>query len=269
MPAMSEGPVEYAERDGIAVITLNRPSVLNAVSTALARALVAALETADAASGVRAVVLTGAGSRAFSAGVDLREASAVEVAGVEPWFAQVAACYRRILLVDKPVVAALNGVAAGAGYQMALVADWRVGHSGTRLAQPEINAGLPSIMGAYWMRFHLPWSLNQELSYSGRLLSADEARAAGLLNETTDAGGLLDCARARARALAGKSPLAFRHTKARFREMALAGFDEAFRAAVAGMQAAYAAGEPQAAMRRFLRERARSHRAGSNQEEPT
>ncbi len=249
---MTKRVVGYETHGGVVRVTLDRPQALNAVSRELARELVTALRAADAAADVRAVVLTGAGERAFCAGVDLREASVLAVADVEPWFRVVAECYRQILLVDKPVVVALNGVGAGAGYQMALVADWRLGHPGTRLTQPEINAGLPSIMGAYWMSFHLPWSLNQELSYSGRLLSAEEARAAGLLNEVVAAGELQAAAHARAEALAAKSPIAFRHTKARFREMALAGFEDALRAAVLGMQAAYAAGEPQAAMTRFL-----------------
>jgi enoyl-CoA hydratase/carnithine racemase len=240
------------DQDGIRILALNRPRALNALNRALAAAIVAALRDADAAADVRAVVLTGAGERAFCAGVDLDEAQALTVAEVPPWFAVISECYRQILVVDKPVVAALNGVAAGGGYQMGLVADWRIGHTRTRMTQPEINAGLPSVMGAYLMRFHLPHSINQELSYTGRIMHAEECRRLGLLNELVPPDELAEAAILRARDLAAKSPAAFRATKARFRSLVLSGFAEARAAASAGMQAAYAAGEPQARMRAFL-----------------
>jgi enoyl-CoA hydratase/carnithine racemase len=157
--------------------------------------------------------------------------------------------------VDKPVVAAVNGTAAGAGYQIALMADWRVGQPGARMAQPEINAGLPSIMGSYLMTLHLPWSLNQELSYTGRMMEADECRRLGLLNDLVEPPELLPRAFARAGELSSKAPTAFRATKARFRELALRGFEEAFHGVVRGMEESYASGEPQAIMARFLARR--------------
>ena len=167
--------------DGVAVLTLNRPQALNAVSIELAEALAAALDDCGADPGTRAVVLTGAGDRAFSAGVDLREASTMEVPRIEEWFGTVCRAYTSILAVDKPVVAALNGLAAGAGFQIALVSDLRVGHPGIRMGQPEINAGLPSVMGSYWMTLHLGWAKNQELSYTGRFMDCAECERLGLL----------------------------------------------------------------------------------------
>ena len=238
--------------DGIAVLTLNRPRALNAVSIALAEALVGALDDCAGDPATRAVVLTGAGDRAFSAGVDLREASTMEVARIEEWFGTVCRAYTGILAVDKPVVAALNGLAAGAGFQIALVSDLRVGHPGIRMGQPEINAGLPSVMGSYWMTLHLGWSKNQELSYTGRFMDGDECERLGLLAAVVEADRVLDKAKELAGELAAKAPVAFRRTKARFRELAMRGFEEAFRAGTLGQQAAYAEGEPQAIMARFL-----------------
>tara|TARA_Y100001934_G_C12045179_1_gene628013 strand:+ start:43 stop:372 length:330 start_codon:yes stop_codon:yes gene_type:complete len=72
---------------------------------------------------------------------------AVQVHEIEDWFGTVCNIYKQILLTEKPVVVALNGVAAGGGFQMALASDQRVAHAGTRMGQPEINAGIPSIMG--------------------------------------------------------------------------------------------------------------------------
>ena len=242
--------------DGIAVLTLNRPQALNAVSIALAETLAAALDDCAEDPATRAIVLTGAGERAFSAGVDLREASTMETPRIEAWFGTVCRTYTAILAVDKPVVAALNGLAAGAGFQIALVSDLRVGHPGIRMGQPEINAGLPSVMGSYWMTLHLGWSKNQELSYTGRFMDCDECERLGLLAAVVEADQVVEKATELAAALAAKAPVAFRRTKARFRELAMRGFEEAFRAGTLGQQAAYAEGEPQAIMARFLSRRA-------------
>ena len=245
------------ERDaeGIAVLTLNRPRALNAVSIELAETLAAALEECGADHATRSIVVTGAGDRAFSAGVDLREASTMEVSRIETWFGTVCRTYTSILAVDKPVVAALNGLAAGAGFQIALVSDLRVGHPGIRMGQPEINAGLPSVMGSYWMTLHLPWAKNQELSYTGRFMDCAECERLGLLADVVEADRVLGRSKELAAELAAKAPVAFRRTKARFRELAMRGFEEAFRVGTLGQQAAYARGEPQAIMAEFLRRR--------------
>jgi enoyl-CoA hydratase len=256
---MSNAALVLSENHGeIRVLSLNRPAALNALNRDLANALVNALRDADSEPTTSAVVLTGAGERAFCAGVDLEEARAMTAADVPTWFTEISECYRQIMLVNKPVVVAVNGVAAGGGYQIALVADWRVGHVRTRMSQPEINAGLPSIMGAYLMRFFLPRGLNQELSYSGRMVHAEECRRLGLLNELVPPAELTEAAYLQARVLAGKSRTAFIATKTRFREHVLEGFDAARAAAIAGMQAAYTAGEPQRRMTEFLNKRSAS-----------
>jgi enoyl-CoA hydratase/carnithine racemase len=126
------------------------------------------------------------------------------------------------------------------------------------MGQPEINAGIPSIMGSHWMRLHLGWSKNQELSMTGRLLEGPEAQALGLVNHMVGPGEVLDKAHAVAAELGAKPATAWRRTKARFRDVALEGFDQAFRAAVEGQREAFARGEPQAIMDAFLARRAGS-----------
>jgi len=247
--------LEIQNFDGIAVLRLNRPQSMNALSVELARAIAAKLIELDVSQDVDGIVLTGAG-KAFCAGVDLEEARKVEVADIETWFGTVCNVYKQILLTDKPVVAALNGVAAGGGFQIALVSDQRVAHPGVRVGQPEINAGIPSIMGSYWMSLHLGWAKNQELSMTGALISAEEATKLGLINHLVDQDDVLEKACSIARHFAGKPRVAWLRTKARFREIALAGFDDAFRAGVLGQQAAYAAGEPQAVIDAFLAKKA-------------
>ncbi len=240
---------------GIAILRLNRPDRLNALSMALAKAIAATLIELDNDDTVRGIVLTGAGDRAFCAGVDLHEAREMQVADIESWFGTACNVYRQILLTDKPVIAALNGIAAGGGFQMALVSDQRIAHPGARMGQPEINAAIPSIMGSYWMSLHLGWSKNQELSMSGRLMEAEEAHGLGLINHMVAADQVIAKACEVAETLAAKPSVAWARTKARFREIALAGFDEAFRAGVLGQQEAYAKGEPQAVIDAFMASR--------------
>ena len=87
---------------------------------------------------------------------------------------------------------------------MSLVSDLRVAHPGVRLGQPEINAGIPSVMGSYWMSLHLGWSMNQELSMTGRLMDADEAQHLGLLNRVVAPEEVITTACDLASQLAGK-----------------------------------------------------------------
>ena len=238
--------VRTDRRGDIALLILNRPDALNAITRALARGVADALVALDADPGVKGIVLTGAGDRAFCAGVDLQEARGITVDEVEEWFGLVCNCYKQILMTEKPVIAAINGIATGGGFQMCLVSDLRVGHAGTRLGQPEINAGIPSVMGSYWMSLHLGWSMNQELSMTGRMMDAAEAKHFGLLNRVVAPEEVVPTACELAEHLAGKLPTAWARTKKRFREVALAGFEDAFRAGVLGQQEAFVKGEPQA-----------------------
>ena len=247
--------VKIERHDEIAVLVLNRESSLNAVSAELAKGVAAALIDLDGDPAVTGIVITGAGTRAFCAGVDLQEGRSVQVADVEQWFGNVCNIYRQILMTNKPVIAAINGVAAGAGFQIALVSDARVAQPKARLGQPEINAGIPSIMGSYWMSLHLGWSMNQDLSLTGRLMDVEEAQGLRLINHVVSIEELIPKAVEIARDFAAKPKVAWLRTKARFREIALRGFDDAFRAGVLGQQEAFAKGEPQAIMEAFLASR--------------
>jgi enoyl-CoA hydratase len=241
--------------DRIAILKLNREKNLNAVSADLARGVADGLIKLDDDDGVDGIVLTGAGDRAFCAGVDLIEARDAKPADIESWFGNVCNIYRQILATRKPVIAAVNGVAAGAGFQMALVSDLRVVSKTAKLGQPEINAGIPSVMGSYWMSLHIGWSKNQELSFTGRLMDAEEAYRLGIVNHLVEPDELIPKAREIAQDFAAKPKVAWARTKARFREVAMRGFDDAFRAGVLGQQEAFAAGEPQAVIEKFLASR--------------
>ena len=242
-------------RDACATVTLNRPDSLNAVNVEMRTALIAALDELNADTSVRAVVITGAGERAFCSGQDLNETARYTIDDVDDWLTQQHAMYGAVRNLDKPCVAAWNGVATGAGYQIGLCSDLRVGFPQMKLGQPEIRAGLASIVGSYLMTMHVGLSQNVQMSLTGDLISGQRAYELGLINHLVPRPQVLEKSLAVAVELTKLGPTAVRLTKKRFRELTQPGFDNALEAAKLAQREAYTSGEPQEAMRRFLEKR--------------
>jgi enoyl-CoA hydratase/carnithine racemase len=243
--------------DGIGTITLNRPEKLNAWDMPMRAALRRALEQLDADDGVRAIILTGAGDRAFSAGQDLAETQQFDSghAGRE-WFLSWRDFYDAFRKLEKACVGALNGVAAGSAFQVAMLTDVRVGQPGTRMGQPEINSGIPSVLGPMLMLSRIGLSRTIELTLTGRMMDGEECHRVGLIHHLVPREQVMSTAREVAESLASKPPIAMRLNKRRFKEVTQPDFDEAFEKGAAIEAEAFAAGEPQAEMQRFFDERA-------------
>jgi enoyl-CoA hydratase/carnithine racemase len=248
---MAAGAVLVDVDDGVAVVTLNRPERLNAVDAALRGALRETLGRLGRDDSVRAVTITGAGARAFCAGQDLDEAAALQWQDIASWLAAQHAMYQSVRDLDKPCVAAINGVAAGAGLQIALCADWRVIAAETRVGQPEVRAGMASIVGSYLMTHFVGLTHNVALSLTGELVDGRRACELGLVSELAPRDGVAAAALARARSMAALPATAFRVSKQRFRELTQPGFDEALAAATRAQLQCFAQGEPQQAFARF------------------
>lgn len=240
-----------------AIVTLNRPEVLNAINVEMREALVTTLTDLNDDASVRAVVITGAGDRAFCSGQDLDETSRYGVDDVEAWLTRQHAMYAAIRDLNKPCIVAFNGTAAGAGFQIGLCADLRIGFPEMKIGQPEIKAGLASIVGSYLMTLHVGLSKNIELSLTGELITGQAAHAAGLLNYLVPTQEVISKARELAMTMGQLPPTAMRLTKQRLRKLSQPGFEAALKDAIAAQKQAYASGEPQAAMQRFLAARAR------------
>ena len=199
--------VEVAE--GIGTVTLNRPHKLNAFDRHTCRELIEALQTLVADSGVRVLILTGAG-RAFSAGADLN------VLG-EDGPALVAAGKELALLLrgaPQPVIAAVNGAAAGGGANLALACDYRIAAEGAAIGQVFARLGLgPDWGGSYFLPRLVGPSRALELVWSARMVPAAEAHTLGLFDRVVPADRLLPEARALAAVWAGFPPLALRRAK--------------------------------------------------------
>lgn len=250
---MTEHQAVTMELDGgIAIVRLNRPAAMNAVDDSIRQGLTRALEHLDAGDHVDAIVLTGSGERAFCAGQDLEESCTVSTATLAGWLNRQHAMYQAVRDVTKPIVAAVNGTAVGAGFQMALMCDLRVAHPAVRMGQPEVRAGLASIVGSYLMSLQIGHSMNQQLSLTGELISGERAHAIGLVNDLVPQEQVLERALQRARELAALPRTALRVTKQRFRERTQAGFEEACTAGIRYQLECYSSGEPARVMEEFL-----------------
>ena len=253
---MDTSPVLVDVDDSIAIVTLNRPDRLNAVDGTLRHALTDTLNHLGRDNTVRALVITGNGPRAFCAGQDLDEAATLPVERVAPWLTAQHAMYQSVRDLDKPCVAAINGVAAGAGFQIALCADWRVIAPGTRIGQPEVKAGLASVVGSYLMTHFTSLTHNIGLSLTGELVTGQRAYEMGLVSELVTADEVLATAMRRARAMAALPQTAMRVSKQRFRALTQPGFDDALTAAVRAQLECYTHGEARETMNQFLARRA-------------
>jgi enoyl-CoA hydratase/carnithine racemase len=237
------------------LVTLNRPERLNAWNAPMRARLVRLLQAANADPAIGAVVLTGAGERAFCAGQDLNEGKTFDGSRAEEWIEEWRVLYSTIRRFEKPLVAALNGLAAGSAFQVALLCDVRVGHEGSKMGQPEINSGIVSATGFWIMREMLGLSRAIEMVLTGRMASAEEAHRIGLMHHLVPAAEVRARALAVAEELAAKPALAFRLNKQRFCAATQAGFDETFEAARLIHRQAFDAGEPQKVMETFLAKR--------------
>ena len=241
----------------VAIITLNRPKVLNAWHSPMRRELTKALTDANNSDGVRSVVLTGAGDRAFSAGQDLNETKNFKEEDGVSWIQEWEDLYSTIRGMSKPLIAALNGVAAGSAFQVALQCDVRVGHAGSHMGQPEINSGIASTLGPWLMREMLGLSRTIELTLTGRMMDGEECHRIGLIHHLVEEGQVFSKAMEVARYLAEKPPVAMRLNKRRFAEVTQPGFEDALAAGRRNQTEAYASGEPQRMMEEFLAARAK------------
>jgi enoyl-CoA hydratase len=246
-----------SERRGpVGIITLNRPQVLNAWNTAMREELTATLAAMEEDTEVRAIILTGAGDRAFGAGQDLNETKTFDPDRAEQWMGEWERLYDRIRSLSKPIIAALNGVAAGSAFQVALLCDLRVGHAGVTMGQPEINSGIASTTGPWIMREHIGLARTIDLTLTGRMMDADECFRIGVINRLVSQDEVMSESFALAELLASKPPVAMRLDRQRFREMTEEGFRDCLAAGIRIQREAYASGEPARMMEEFLARKA-------------
>ncbi len=198
-----ENSVITSSQNGVCTITLNRPDVFNSFDQNMGKSFQSALEEAAGNSSVRCVVITGTG-RAFCAGQDLKEVTSENSPGfkviVEETYNR---SIRRICNMEKPVVAAVNGVAAGAGANIALACDFVVAKSSAKFIQAFANIGLiPDSGGTFWLPRLVGMARAKALTMLGSPLVASEAQAMGLIHQAVDDEAFDDAVHALASTLA-------------------------------------------------------------------
>lgn len=230
------------ERDRlVATVTINRPAVLNALSTQTLdelRQVMLDLQRDDA---VRAIVLTGAGPKSFVAGADIKELAQQSPVSLRELGRSGQAVFDLIESLGKPVIAAINGFALGGGCELAMACTIRVAADTARLGQPEINLGLiPGYGGTQRLTRIVGRGRALEMLLTGAPVSADEALRIGLVNRVVPAADLMAVAQALATQLAGQAPVAVRYileAVLRGQELPL-GDAQAFEATLFGLVAA-------------------------------
>jgi enoyl-CoA hydratase len=197
---------------GVALVTIDRPEALNALSFDLLRELATALETLDADPDCRAIVLTGAGTRAFAAGADIRELAGQTAASLAQGHDFDA--WGRIDSIGLPLIAAVRGFALGGGCELAMACDMLIAGDDAQFGQPEIKLGvMPGAGGTQRLTRAIGKARAMELILTGLRMRADEARAAGLVTRVVPAAATLDAALELAAAIAARPPLAVRAAK--------------------------------------------------------
>jgi len=198
----------------VALITLNRPQVSNAINTDLALTFLEVLEDLGERAAVRAVILTGAGDRAFCAGADLKERMGMTP---EEWTRQHRIFERMHHLVRamrKPIFAAVNGAAVGGGCELGMNTDFLLAPETARFGQPEVKRGImPGAGGTQFLPRFLPRGPAFQLLMTGELISAREAHRWGLVNRVCPPGELLAVAGEITDAIAANSPAAVQQAK--------------------------------------------------------
>jgi enoyl-CoA hydratase len=212
--------LEREQHGLVQVLRLNRPEAANSLNPELLRELGRAFHESATDDATRVLVLTGAGERIFCAGMDLRAFSqSQEGPGGDSGGstavadADAPASFDFRTLPAKPVIAAVNGAAAGGGFELALACDLVVAADTARFGLPEVKRGLFAGGGGTLLGTRLPLSLALEVALTGELIDAQRAASWGLVNRVVPAAGLLDAALDLAQTIAANGPLAVRMTK--------------------------------------------------------
>ena len=206
--------IDVERREATGLVTINRPDALNALDAEHLQQLHDQLAALRDDADVRAVVLTGAGEKAFIAGADLHYMRELDVPGAQAWGALGHAVGAMLETMSKPTIAAVNGFALGGGCELALACDLRLASSRAKFGQPEINLGIiPGWGGTARLARATSLGFAKELIFTGRMVGAEEAVARGLANTMYEPDELLGAALELAREVTTKSPLAIAHAK--------------------------------------------------------
>jgi enoyl-CoA hydratase len=196
-------------RESVAVVTLNRPKVLNALNAATLKELGAAVEELVSNPAVRAILLTGAGEKAFAAGADIQELAQAGATDGHELALRGQGLFDRIESCGKPVIACVNGFALGGGCELALACTFRIASETAKFGQPEVKLGIiPGYGGSQRLPRLVGKGTALKMILTGEMIPALEALRIGLVEEVVAPGELLTRGEQIARVIAAQAPLA-------------------------------------------------------------
>jgi enoyl-CoA hydratase len=198
--------------DAVAIVTFNRPKVLNALNTQTLNELAAAIAGFKTDANVRAIVLTGAGEKSFVAGADINELAVQTPVGAKEHARRGQQIFDAIEQLGKPVIAAINGFALGGGCELAMACTLRIAADTAKFGQPEINLGIiPGYGGSQRLPRLVGRGIALEMMLTGDMIGAARAYEIGLVNRVVPAADLLAEAKKLAHTLASKAPIAVQY----------------------------------------------------------
>ena len=198
----------------IATITIARPKALNALNAATIGELGQAVDLIEANDGVRGVIITGDGDKAFVAGADIAAMKTMSPEDARAFSQLGSRLFRRIEQLPIPVVAAVNGFALGGGCELMLSCDFAYAANTARFGQPEVNLGIiAGFGGTQRLARKIPYGIAMELLMNGGMIKADEALRVGLVNRVVEPAELLPAVRKALELILSRGPVAVRETK--------------------------------------------------------
>jgi len=211
---MNEKVLLVEEKDGIAVLTLNRPEVMNSFNFALLNSLKEQVDALKFNTNVRVVIITGAGRKAFCAGADLKERTTFDELQVKEFIFTIRNLFTSIEHLNKPVIAAINGVALGGGTELALACDIRIAAMNASMGLTETRlAIIPGAGGTQRLPRLIGRGKAKELIFTGRRVDAREALQIGLVNQIYDPESLLTECQKMAAMICETGPIAIEQAK--------------------------------------------------------
>ena len=248
---------EERPEGAIAVVTVDNRRRLNCLSTPLILGLAEAFAKLGEDAALRAVVLTGAGDRAFIGGADLNELGALEPDSARLFITRLHEACRAIRDCPVPVIGRIGGFCLGAGLELAASCDFRAAADEARFGMPEVAMGIPSVIEAALLPGLIGWGRTREMLITGALISAAEALAMGLVQKVAPAADLDAAVEAWLAAICRAQPRAVRAQKALMNRWQRVSVEEGILAGIDALSRAYTTGEPQAAIGAFLAAKAK------------
>jgi len=205
--------VKLEREDGIAIITLNRPP-FNPLSSQVFSDLNKALAEIEADSSFKSVIITGSGEKAFAAGADVNEVAANTSVAQHDFLKLILSVFNRLENLEKPTIAAVNGLALGGGCELTLACDFRIAAENAKFGQPEINIGvIPGGGGTQRLPRLIGLTRAKEMLFLGEVIDAVTAEKYGLVNKVVPKEQLLNEAKKYARKIASKPPVTMKVLK--------------------------------------------------------